>query len=338
MNAIVLQAPGQLKSESVARPTPGPDDCLLRVTHGGICGTDLGLYTGAMLTEYPRIMGHEIIAEVIQAGSGEIREGQRVVVDPALFCGDCYCCRAGLTNLCLRGGLIGREVDGGFAEYVSVPAKHLFPLPNEIDSRIAPLIQVLTTCRHAHRFVDLSPTQSVAVTGLGVTGQLHVQLAKARGAHPVIGVTRSTWKRGLAERLGADLTLTNSAEATAAVLEATHGLGADVVIECTGKTKIIAQAVEMARPGGTIVLFGTSTETKSELSFFQMYFKELKVLNTRAAKAEDFPASLELVASGAVKLEPLVSHTMPMQGLGEAMHLLESDADQRLKVILENDW
>lgn len=340
MKAMVLRGPGRLELESVERPRPGPDDVMLQVTHGGVCGTDLSIYAGTMATEYPRIMGHEVVAEVIQTHSEGIRAGQRVVVDPALFCGDCYCCRAGRTNLCLRGGLIGRETHGGFADYVAVPARHVFPLPDGpdgIDSRIAPLIQVLTTCRHAHGFGNISPGRSVVVTGLGVTGQLHLQLAKAGGAHPVIGVSRSAWKRSLAERLGADLTLPSDAEATAAVLEATEGLGADVVFECTGKTKIMAEAVSMARPGGTVVLFGTSTKTQSEWPFYQMYFKELKILNSRAAKGEDFPASMDLVASGAVKLEPLVSHTMPMSGLERAMHLIESDADQRLKIILENE-
>ena len=335
---MVLRSPRRLERASIERPTPGPEEILVRTTHGGICGTDLSLYTGAMPTQYPKILGHEIVGEVVEGGDGELSQGQRVVVDPALFCGRCYCCGAGLTNLCLQGGLIGREVDGGFAEFVVVPRHHVFPLADVIESRVAPLVQVLTTCRHAQGFVDTSRPWSAVVTGLGVTGQLHVQLAKASGARLVIGVTRSLWKRELAERLGADLTFPHGGEATAAVLEATEGLGADVVIECTGKAKVIEQGVSMARPGGTIVLFGTCTETRSELSFMKMYFKELRVLNTRAAKGVDFPASLDLAASGAVKLEPLITCTAKMSQLGEAMQLLESDADRRMKVVLENTW
>lgn len=334
MKAMVLRGPGQLALESVPCPVPGPGDVLLRVTHGGICGTDLSIYFGKMAPAYPRIMGHEVVAEIAESRSEGIRTGQRVLVDPALSCGDCYCCSEGRTNLCLRGGLIGRETNGGFAEFVTVPARHVFPLPDGIESQVAPLIQVLTTCVHAQRLGDVSPGQSVAVTGLGVTGQLHVQLAKARGARPVIGISRSAWKRGLAQRLGADLTLRSGASATAAVLEATDGLGVDVVVECTGKTEVMAQAVGMTRPGGTIVLFGTSTDTRSGLPFFDLYFKELKIVNSRAAKREDFQPSIDMAASGAVKLEPLVSHTMPMSDLGAAMQLLASDADQRLKIIL----
>jgi 2-desacetyl-2-hydroxyethyl bacteriochlorophyllide A dehydrogenase len=338
MQAVVLRAPRDLGLERVAAPAPGNDEVLLRVTHGGICGTDYSLYTGAMPAAYPRILGHEIVADVEVSHSAHVAGGQRVLVDPALSCGRCFCCRAGLTNLCPAAGLIGRETDGGFAEFVAVPSRHVFVLPPAIDSRTAPLIQVLTTCYHAQRFIDILPAQCVVVTGLGVSGQLHVQLARARGARPVIGVSRSAWKRGLAERLGADVTMSTGPDVPAAVRETTGGLGADVVIECTGKTTVIAQAVEMARPGGTILLFGTSTESRSELSFYQMYFKELKLVNSRAAKAEDFPASIALVAGGAVKLEPLVTHVLPMPSLGEAIGLMGGDADERLKIVLENTW
>jgi 2-desacetyl-2-hydroxyethyl bacteriochlorophyllide A dehydrogenase len=338
MNAMVLRAPGRLAPEQVERPVPGAGEVLLRVTHGGICGTDLSIYAGAMPVRYPRIMGHEVAAETVAASGGTPGGGQRVVVDPALFCGSCFSCRRGLTNLCPNGGLIGRETDGGFAECVAVPLSHVFPLPDGIESRTAPLIQVLTTCHHALGFVEIRPGDTVVVTGLGVTGQLHVQLAKARGAGLVVGTTRSAWKRELAERPGADLALPNGEEATAAVMTATNGRGADLVVECTGKPKILAQAVSMARPGATIVLFGTATETRSEVPFFQMYFKELKIVNSRAAKPDDFRASLDLVVSGAVKLDPLITHTMPMSALGEAMTLIESDSEHRLKIVLENDW
>jgi len=174
------------------------------------------------------------------------------------------------------------------------------------------------------------------ITGLGVTGQLHVQLARARGAHPVIGVSRSGWKRTLAQTLGADIAISSGAQAPGEILDATEGRGADLVIECTGETSVIAESVSMVRPGGTILLFGTATATANELSFYQMYKKELKIVNTRAAKAEDFPAAIELVASGAVKMESLITHRLPLAELPQAMHMLESDADQRMKIILNN--
>ena len=127
-------------------------------------------------------------------------------------CGTCVDCRAGRTNLCPAGGVIGRETNGGFADYVVAPRDHVYPLPPSIDRRAAPLIQVLTTCLHAQRRAGLSKGQSVVVVGLGVSGQLHVQLAKARGAELVIGVSRSAWKRSLAADLGADITTSGGDE------------------------------------------------------------------------------------------------------------------------------
>jgi L-iditol 2-dehydrogenase len=315
---MVLRAPGDLGLHDVEQPTPDRDHVLVRVAYSGICGTDLKIYKGSIPVRHPLIMGHEMVGEL---------DHQRVVVDPGLYCGACSCCRAGHTSMCPNGGLIGRDADGGFAEYVRAPRTHVFPLPDSISSRTAPLIQVLTTCLHGQRKVNIFPGQSVVVLGLGVTGLLHVQLAKERGAHPVIGISRSAWKRRLAEELGADITLASGSEA---------GHSADAVIESTGMMSSIAAAISMARPGATLLLFGISTAAEGALPFYQLYFKELTIVNSRAAKSEDFPASIDLVASGAVKLEPLVTHVIGLDELGTAIHMLESDTDRRMKIILEN--
>jgi len=172
--------------------------------------------------------------------------------------------------------------------------------------------------------------------GLGVGGQLHVQLAKARGAHPVIGITRSPWKRRLAEQLGADITLAGGPDAIQGVLDATEGRGADVVIESTGIMKSISDAITMASLGGTLLLFGIVTASDGALPLYQLYFKEITIVNGRAAKGEDFPASIDLVARGEVKLEPLVTHTLPLTELETAIQMVGSDAGDRMKIILQN--
>src|SRR6202047_5079572 len=190
MKAMVLSAPNELALGEVARPAIGDGQVLVRVTYSGICGTDYKIYSGAIPVRYPRIMGHEMIGEVVEAGAGAaVRPGDRAIVDPELYCGACFHCRIGQTHLCPNGMLLGRDANGGFAEYIAAPASHVFRLPDSIDSCTAPLIQVLTTCLHAQRLIHVFPGESVVVLGLGVTGQLHVQLAKARGASPVIGIT-----------------------------------------------------------------------------------------------------------------------------------------------------
>ena len=337
MKAVVLRKPYDLAVAEVARPEPKRDEVLVRVTHSGICGTDLKIFTGAMPAAYPVIMGHEMTGEVLDgADDSRIRRGDRVLVDPVLFCGTCFDCRAGRTNLCPNGAVIGREVNGGFAGFVVAPRTHVYPLPASIDSRTAPLIQVLTTVLHAQRRASMTSGQSVAVIGLGVSGQLHVQLAKARGAGPVIGVTRSAWKRSVADRLGADLTVTAGDAGIQAVREATQGHGADVVIESTGMVKCIGDAIAMVRPGGTVVLFGIYTASEGALPFYQLYYKEPTVISARAAMGEDFPESIALVASGRITLGPLVTQVLPVAELSQALGLLESDADGRMKIILEH--
>ena len=339
MKAMVLRAPGDLVLDRVARPEPG-EGVLVRVTHSGICGTDFKIYSGAIPVSYPRIMGHEMVGEVADAplgdGAGALRAGDRVIVDPELYCGACFHCRIGQTHLCPNGVLLGRDANGGFAEYVSAPASHVFRLPDSIDSRTAPLIQVLTTCVHAQRQVRIFPGESVVVLGLGVTGQLHVQLAKARGASPVIGVTRSSEKRDLAATLGADLTIPGGEQAVERVREATEGRGADVVVETTGVVPSLAAAINLARFGGRLLLFGIITAKEGALPFYDLYFKELSLINARVAKSEDYPSTIALVQRGLVRLEPLVSDVMPLGELKTAIGMLGSDNARRMKIILDH--
>ncbi len=212
----------------------------------------------------------------------------------------------------------------------------VFRVPDAIDSRSAPMIQVLTTCVHAQRQVDIFPGESAVVFGLGVTGQLHVQLAKARGASPVIGVTRSAEKRALAEQLGADITIPGGDGAIERVREATEGRGADVVIETTGVLPSVAASVAMARAGGRLLLFGIITATEGALPFYDLYFKELALISARVAKSEDYPASIALVERGEVRLTPLVSDVMPLVELPAAIGMLGSASGQRMKIIMEH--
>jgi len=325
---MVLRAPNELALDDVALPGVPVGHVLVRITHSGLCGTDLKIYKGAIPARYPLIMGHEMV--------GELVSGERVIVDPVLYCGTCFHCRLGQTNLCPAGGLIGRETNGGFAEYAAVPKAQVFSLPDSIDSRIAPLIQVATTCLHAQRLASVSLGESVAVLGLGVSGQLHVQLAKARGAGKVIGVSRSGFKNDLARQLGADVAIESGQTAVAQVLEATEGRGADVVIECTGVMTSIADAIRMARFGGRILLFGITSATSGTLPFYDLYFKELTLINNRAATAQDFPVTIDLVKRGAVRLEPLITHRMALDELGTALGMVEDGAERRLKIILDH--
>ena len=336
MKAMVLTAPGELGLEDVPRPATPPGDVLVRVTHSGICGTDYKIFNGAIPVRYPRIMGHEMAGEVVDPGRSSLQVGDRVIIDPELFCGLCFHCRIGQTHLCPNGQLLGRDANGGFAEYLAAPPTHVFKLPDSIDRRAAPMIQVLTTCLHAQRRIDVFPGEYVVVLGLGVTGQLHVQLAKARGA-TVIGVTRSDDKRALAETLGADMTVPGGADAVDNVRKATEGRGPDVVIETTGVVQQLAAAVNMTRSGGRILMFGIITAKEGALPFYDLYYKELSLINARVAKSEDYPGAISLVQRGQVRLDPLISDVMPLGELKAAIGMLGSDGGgQRMKIVLEH--
>jgi 2-desacetyl-2-hydroxyethyl bacteriochlorophyllide A dehydrogenase len=328
MKAMVLRAPSDLVLDEVARPQPGPGQVLVRVTHSGVCGTDYKIFNGSIRVPYPLIPGHEMAGERIDTG-------ERVIVDPETYDGTCFYCGKGLTNLCPNGTLIGRDVNGGFAEFVEVPATQVHRLPDSIDDQTAPLIQVLTTCLHAQRQVNIFAGDTVAVVGLGVTGQLHVQLAKARGAR-VIGITRSSEKRAMAEKLGADLTIPGGENAISQVREATLGRGADLTIETTGVLRQLAESVDMTRFGGKVLMFGIYTVKEGAMPFYDLYFKEISLISARVAKPEDYTDCIALVERGQVKLEPLVSDVMPLAELKAAIGLLGSDSGQRMKIIMEH--
>src|SRR5260370_17447106 len=252
MKAMVVSAEKEVALGEVAGAATGEGQVLVRVTYSGICGTDYKIYSGAIPVRYPRIMGHEMIGEVVEAGPGAaVRPGDRAIVDPEVYGGACFHCRIGQTHFGPNGMRRGRGANGGFAEYVTAPASHVFPLPESIDNQTAPLIQVLTTCLHAQRQIDIFPGETVAVLGLGVTGQLHVQLAKARGA-TVIGITRSAEKRGLALRLGADLAFPGGEEAIRKVREATEGRGADAELECTALLPMLSAGINKTRSAGRL--------------------------------------------------------------------------------------
>jgi L-iditol 2-dehydrogenase len=334
MKAMVLNAANSIALQDIPRPKPDAGQVLVRVNYSGICGTDLKIYQGGIPVKYPRVMGHESIGTVVEGGAG-VKPGTTVIVDPAYSCNACYVCRAGQGHICPNGGLIGRDVDGGFAEYQLAPAGNVYAIPDTVDPADAALIQPMTTCLHGQRLAKIFPGEAVIVIGLGVTGLLHVQLAKAHGAYPVIGITRSQWKLDLARELGADVTIAPGDDLKDRVLEVTGGRGADLVIESVGKLAMLAQAIDLARIGGRILPFGIYTEKEGGLPFYDLYFKELNLINTRVAKPQDFPACIDFVSRGVVRLAPLITDKVRLNAMDDALELLKQGDSNRMKIIID---
>jgi 2-desacetyl-2-hydroxyethyl bacteriochlorophyllide A dehydrogenase len=329
----MLDSPGHAALKEV----PEPDiagQALVTVNRVGICGTDVSIFRGKIPVSVPRIMGHEVVGVVERPGPlGLVPAGARVVVDPTITCGYCDMCRADHSNLCRNGGLMGREVDGVFADRLAIDENLLHAIPDQVPMEAGPLLQVLATCVHAQSGFAVFPGDTAVVIGLGVTGSLHLQLLAARGITSIVAVTRSEWKQDLATGWGASHSV-GPDRATEAVMKASDGRGAAVVIESAGYESTLSQAIELAAPAGTVVLFGTITGGHTGLPYYLLYEKELTILNPRAALPRDFPRAIELVAAGAVSIAPLVTHRFPLEEGPAALAALTDDP-KALKMILE---
>lgn len=342
MLAVQVTAPGQVRVVEAADPD-AVGQALVRVHHAGICGTDLEIMRGGIPVDYPRIMGHEMVGEVVRPGPAGITvPGQRVLVDPAVSCGHCRPCRAGRSNLCVQGGLAGRDVDGFFATYVAAPETRLLVVPDSVSETASGLLQVLGTCVHALRAVSVVPGDVAVVIGLGVSGLLLAQLLAARGAR-VIGVSRTSWKRELAARLGAAGSAPPE-EAESVIRALSRGQGADVVVEAVGTEATLGQAIELAGPGAEVVMFGTIPQGGGHgsgagegaglgLPYYQMYLKELELHFPRAALAVDYQRGIELVESDVLQVEPLVTHRLGLAEAERAFRVMQGPS--ALKVLLD---
>jgi L-iditol 2-dehydrogenase len=331
MRAAILTAPDRIETTSVPEPVVTDGDVLVRVRTVGVCGTDVKIASGRIHVQHPRILGHEMVGQVLADGD-PIADGQTVLVDPAIACGVCRQCREGRSNICTAGALIGRDRDGGLAELVSVPRANIHRLPLGIDAGEAPLLQVLATCVHAQRLVSVFPGDAVAVIGLGVTGLLHLQLAKGRGARPLVGSSRSHAGRSTASALGADAVIDATGDPVPALRESAPD-GFDLVIDCVGSVRTLAQAVALARVGGRILAYGTVTSHEGEFPWYELYYKELVVSHPRSANAEDFPAAIALVAGRFVDIARLVTHRFALTDTDSA--LATASASGVLKVLVD---
>ena len=331
MRAVRVVAPGELEIAEVPEPDPA-GQILVRAGRVGICGTDVKILSGKIPVDYPRILGHELVGEVASAPSNTpFSAGDRVLVDPGVACGWCAMCIAGRPQICLNGGLLGRDVDGVFTEYVVAPVGRLIPVPASVGEAAAGLLQVLGTCVHAMKTLHPFPGQVAAVIGLGVSGQLISQLLSLHGVR-VVGITRSEWKRDLAMRAGAVATAAPD-DAVGVVSDLTDGLGPSIVVEAVGTEKTLSSAISLAATGAEIVIFGTLTEGGNGLPYYDLYHKELTLHNPRAALIGDYADGVRLTASGALELDALVTHVLALDEADRAFELVKDSSS--LKVVMD---
>ncbi len=318
MIAAVLRGPRELQVESRPGLAPGAGEAVIQVMAAGLCGTDYRIWTGDRAVAYPRVMGHEFIGTVLAVGSavGGLRIGEKIAVEPNYSCGECALCREGNRNLCLSRTAVGIDVDGGFAEQVTVPARCCWAAPAGIRDDELLLTEPLAVVVRAVRRGQPEAGETAAVLGVGSLGLLAIQVLKARGAR-VLAVSRSDRRLALARELGADAVATSSMSAGITAARALSGReGVDLVVETAGTAPAVEQAVELCRPGGRIVLTGLPHEA-TELSFFRVVRRELRIIGSMIYQ-DEFLEAMRLLATGAVRVDRLLTHRFPLAQIQNA--------------------
>ncbi len=337
MRAAVLHGPRDLRVEPLPDLSPGPGEAVVRVRAVGLCGTDYRIWSGERPVTYPLVMGHEFIGEVLDVGAGvsNVRVGEKVAVEPNYSCGACPLCREGNRNLCLARTAVGIDVNGGLAEQACLPARVCWPAPSELSDDQLLLAEPLAVVTRAVGRAAPRSGESAAVLGVGTLGLLGVQVLKARGVS-VLAVGRTEARLDVARALGADAVAATTASVPAATpAAAARALsgreGVDLVIETAGTPEAVGQAIELARPGGRIVLTGLP-HAPSSVDFFWVVRRELSILGSMIYQAE-FPEAIRLLADGTVRTERLLTHRFPLADALEAFHAHRAPESIKVAVI-----
>lgn len=328
MRSIRLEGIGELALRDTAKPKPGPGELLVRVEACGICGTDRHLFLGEFPSKPPITLGHEFAGVIEAVGSHVVgfSPGMRVTGDPNIACGRCPECHRGRVNLCRSLQAIGIHRDGGLADYVLLPERQAHRLPDDLNPIHGAFCEPLACCVHGMDMARIETGGSVLVLGGGLIGLLVVQLARLAGATRVVLATRSIEKRRLAERLGATASVDPSDPEFEAALLGDAGLlpgGADKVIEAAGVPQTIEQAPRLARRGGTVLVLGVLPQgTKVAIEPFDLLFREVQLLSSFINPFTHARAA-DLIASGAVQVEPLISRRI---GFDDAVKAITGSA------------
>lgn len=342
MNALLLTAPSQLELTEFETPTAQADEVLIRVRACGICGSDIHGWDGSSgRRQTPLIMGHEAAGEIAAIGANvaDLTIGERVTFDSTIYCGKCPPCERGDVNLCDDRRVLGVSPDtykqhGAFAEYVVVPARIVHRLPDTLSYDQAAFAEPVSIALHAVNRGNVSPSDTAVVIGSGMIGMLVIQALRAAGIEKVIAVDREPTRLAMAAQLGATSTVDATAADTAEQIRAlTGGRGADVLFEVVGIEPTVNLAIDVARDGARLVLVGNLAASIS-FPLQQIVTREISVLGSCACAGE-YPQSLELIASGQVKVDPLIAATAPLaDGADWFAKLSAPDGGKYLKVIL----
>ena len=344
MKSLLLKEYLQFELADMPQPQPGPNEVLIRVAACGICGSDVHGFDGTSGRRIPPIvMGHEAAGLIAGVGVGvtQFKTGDRVTFDSTVYCGECVFCRRGEVNLCDRREVIGVSCGdycrhGAFAEYIAVPERILYHLPDAMSFPEAAMLEAVSVALHAVRVTGEIEGQTALVIGAGMIGLLTVQAARAAGAVRVFIADIDETRLNLARRLGVDEAFNLSGEElTRKILQETGGFGADIVLEAVGRNETITTAIGCVRKGGTVTLIGNITP-RVEIHLQKVVSRQIR-LQGSAASAGEYPEAIKLVASGKIKVKPLITAVAPLEEGPQWFKRLYAHEPNLMKVVLTAD-
>lgn len=341
MKALLLTEYKHLSFEDVPAPEIGPEDVLVRVAVCGVCGSDVHGYDGSSGRRIPPIvMGHEAAGTVAAVGAEvtDFKPGDRVTFDSTVYCGHCAYCLRGEVNLCDHRQVIGVSCGdyrraGAFAEYVTVPAHIVYRLPDALSFPEAAMLEAVSVALHAVRVSMLAGGETALVVGAGMIGLLTMQAARAAGCGRVLIADVDASRLKPAEEMGADAALhLSGADLVREVLRRTGGAGVDVVFEAVGRNETVAAAIGCVRKGGTVTLIG-NIAPEVTLPLQQVVTRQIRLQGT-AASAGEYPQAMEWIASGKIKVKPLITAVAPLEEGPQWFARLYAREPNLMKVLL----
>jgi 2-desacetyl-2-hydroxyethyl bacteriochlorophyllide A dehydrogenase len=323
----VVVYPGRIAVEAADIPAPGPGEALVKTLVTGVCGSDLHAAHGRHpFVALPYRPGHEVVGIIETAGAAvENRTpGQRVIVEPDLPCWTCKMCASGRENLCENLQFFGCGYgQGGMADYFTLPANRLHPVPDALDDLTAALIEPLSTPVHAVRLAGDVAGRAVAVLGAGTIGLLTLAVLRAHGAGKVVTTDPLPAKRDRAAALGADLTIDATTPDVAGQVRKALGGSADIVFDCVAIQSSVDQAIAMADKGGTVVVVGVPARAVT-IPLPTVQDHQIRIQGSATYLPEDYRESIDLLRRGAVEAADFVTATRPLAQVAEAFELASS--------------
>ncbi len=328
-----------VRVEEMPVPDIGPGELLVKVMASGICGSDVMEWY--RLDRAPLVLGHEVSGRVVEVGGGveRYKTGDRVVIAHHVPCNTCYYCRNGNPTVC--DTLRRTNIDpGGFAEYIRLPVinvdRGVFILPDDLSYENATFVEPLACVLRGQKRADLQPGQTVLVIGSGISGLLHIKLAKALGSGRITATDVSSYRLEAAARFGADAVFHADEYSPDRLREINNNFLADLVIVCTGAVSAVQQALASVERGGTVLFFApTDPGAIIPLSVSDIFWRtDITLTTSYAGSPADYQTALELIHAGRVAVSDMITHRLSLEETGQGFSLV-AGAQDSLKVIIE---